>query len=1012
MRKKFLPANVFTLFLTSVFLFFIFKIKHSNKFAPDEEEQEASDNPIARAAYEFNMLKNPLTNTIPAGVFEQEMQQAKAIYRRQLSMRTTSVNSYIFQGPNNLGGRTRALAYDIRFNGTSNQVILAAGVSGGIFKSTDNGATWTRKSPLNQLFSVTSIAQDPRPGFQDTWYYATGEALGNSPSAAGAFYLGNGIYKSTDNGESWTRLPNSNIGALEVFDRVQDLITKVAVNPVNGDVYMAAVSDILRSQDGGNNWAVVLNGTASSSSQVTDVAITSTGRIYAAFSGTCPNTVDGVWTSASGDAGTWTRIAGTGAGVTGWNAQNTYGRVVLAIAPGNENIVYALYDNFNVYPGKEAELFKWDQGLGTWTNLSANLPDEPGGSAGNDPFAVQQGYDLVIAVKPDDVNTIFIGGTNIYRSTDGFTSTTNYKRIGGYATSSSYSLYANSHPDIHAIAFQPGTSITMICGNDGGIQRTTDNLATTVVWTDISNSYRTYQYYYVTLDPRSGNAKVLGGAQDNGTTRNIGSSGMNFERVLSGDGGSVGLSNDISGTTYEYVSTQLGSIYRRTSASALNTANDIRPSTAIDDGLFVTLFKLDDDNTENIYYASDSSLYRTTSASTVTTTTGWTKITGVQNTIVDGLANGKAQITAMATTRGAYNNSTSSLFIGTNEGRLYRLDNPANVAAGTAPVNITGPGFTPGGYISSIAVNPRNDDTVLVTFSNYGINSVWWTGNANSATPAWQNVEGNLTLPSYRSSAIAVTNSGVEYFAGTSVGLYKTTIDGAAPASTTWTQEGLSDLGNAIVTSLAYRPGDGKMLVGTHGYGMWFTTLSLSVLPVRYTDFSGALVNNSIHLKWITSYENSNKGFEIERSYNGVLFTKIGFVDGAGNSTLNKIYTFADKDIAQEQNYYRLKQIDLDGKAVYSFVIVIRNRFAVSSSIKIIQNPSSDYLDVQLPKRESAGLVTRLIDMNGRVVFNRIINSSQIRIRLDLTGLNLSKGIYILQIVDGAKQYSAKLMKQ
>jgi hypothetical protein len=542
----------------------------------------------------------------------------------------------------------------------------------------------------------------------------------------------------------------------------------------------------------------------------------------------------------------------------------------------------------------------------------------------------------------------------------------------------------------------------MICGNDGGIQRTTNDLASTVAWTDISNTYRTYQYYYVALDPRSGNAKVAGGAQDNGTTRNLGGSGTDFERILSGDGGSVGLSDNISGFTYEYVSWQQGDIFRRASTDPANVGTDIRPSAASDDGLFVTFFKLDDDNTQNIYYASDSSLYRNTSASTATTN-NWTKLTGIQNTIVDGAPNGKAQISAMATTRGTYNASTASLFIGTSEGRLYRLDNPANTAPPTSPVNITGAGFVSGGYISSIAVNPRNDDTVLVTFSNYGISSVWWTGNANSPSPTWQNVEGNLTLPSFRSSAIAVTSS---------VGLYKATINGAAPALTTWTQEGPTELGNAIVTSLAYRPVDGKLLAGTHGYGMWSSTLSLSVLPVHYTDFAGTLVNKSCYLKWRTSDEGSNAGFEVERAYDGISFTKIGFVAGAGSSDVPRAYTFTDKDIVQEENYYRLKQIDLDGKATYSYVVLIRDKITVSSSIKVLQNPFTNYLDVQLPKRQSAHVNTRLVDLGGRELYNRTINTNQMRIRVELSNANLAKGIYILQITDGIKQYSIKVLKQ
>ena len=73
-----------------------------------------------------------------------------------------------------VGGRTRALAIDINDPNT----IIAGGVSGGIWKSTDKGATWQMKSTTSQVLSVTSIAQDPRNGQTNNWYYATGEFLG------------------------------------------------------------------------------------------------------------------------------------------------------------------------------------------------------------------------------------------------------------------------------------------------------------------------------------------------------------------------------------------------------------------------------------------------------------------------------------------------------------------------------------------------------------------------------------------------------------------------------------------------------------------------------------------------------------------------------------------------------------------------------------------------------------------------------------------------------------------
>ncbi len=440
-------------------------LKKNNDNLPEQKTKgNRMDDIAARELYEFNMTKNPATGKIPDGIRERELAQAKAVLE-QNSLTTPSVlNVYSFQGPNNLGGRTRALAYDIRFDGGANMVLMAGGVSGGLFKSTDDGATWVRKSLLGDLFNVTTLAQDTRVGFRDTWYYGGGEFTGNSTSASGASYRGKGVFKSTDNGETWVHLPASNTGTLESFDHRADYIQKIVVDPTTGNVYMAVVDAIYRSTDGGTSWSIVLTSGSSgfSTAMPTDIVVTSTGRFYAAFAGgsnTLPASMPGVWSSTTGASGSWTKIAGAGSGTSpaGWNASGAYGRVVLAYAPSLDSRLYALYWNGAFFtcgsPTPEAELFRWDDGASTWTELSANLPDEAGCLEGNDPFAVQGGYDLVIAVKPDDPDAVYIGGTNIYRSTTGFTTTAATTRIGGYAGTGSYSLYISSHPDIHTIAF-------------------------------------------------------------------------------------------------------------------------------------------------------------------------------------------------------------------------------------------------------------------------------------------------------------------------------------------------------------------------------------------------------------------------------------------------------------------------------------------------------------------------------------------------------------------------------
>src|SRR6185312_16021481 len=96
--------------------------------------------------------------------------------------------------------------------------------SGGMWRSTDQGLSWTSITPPNQYKSVSCLSQDTRTGHTNVWYYGTGEAFGASASATGAYYLGNGIYKSTDGGLTWTVLSATAGTSLTALDTWGDLI--------------------------------------------------------------------------------------------------------------------------------------------------------------------------------------------------------------------------------------------------------------------------------------------------------------------------------------------------------------------------------------------------------------------------------------------------------------------------------------------------------------------------------------------------------------------------------------------------------------------------------------------------------------------------------------------------------------------------------------------------------------------------------------------------------------------
>ncbi|HYM94343.1 MAG TPA: hypothetical protein VET23_09415, partial [Chitinophagaceae bacterium] len=921
--KTRLPIMISAVAMVVVAFFALHKTKPGSKklssaLFEETEEQEARFTEM-RSKYEFDMLRNPVTGTIPRNVLDEELGFARAIPEKgslgNTAARLDDLNTYYPAGPNNQGGRTRALAYDIRYDGSANKVILAGGVSGGIMRSTDGGNSWTRVSPDNEIHNVTCIAQDPRAGNQDTWYAGGGEVYGNSASDIGAIYLGFGLYKSTDNGVTWTKLPLNTItdfngtllgsGVLEIFDHPFDYIHKIAINPVNGNLYIAGHRRLMRSTDGGNSFQTVFGSgvVATSVDGQMDIVISNTGKIILAVNGGNPDpTLRGVWTSTTGNLSTWTRIAGGSTlgvdSVANWRA-NSYTnfsgsttpvpkRIIMAMAPSNQNILYVLYENglSNTAPDNapEADMFKLDMTSGNaWTNLSANMPDFNGATnnAATDPFAVQGGYDMFVGVKPDNPNFVLLGGTSLYRSTDGFATTANTSWIGGYGnTLPNLTFYANSHPDIHNVVFNPSNSNQVICANDGGIQMTSDVTTTftstaPVTWANINN-YQTLQYYAVAMDPGSGRNNFIGGAQDNGSQfrdkmQLIGtaqSDSNNHIRILGGDGGHAGMSplNAILGQQFVYASFQLGNL-RRFKISSSPVTDNITPTGLTTDGTtgefgeFVTNFLLDPDNTENLYYANYNRLFRTTTASTVTSST-WTELTGVGSALNPGnpTAGTNIGIRSLATSRGPYLTS-HALYIGTTNGKIFRLDDPQNTLATATPVDITPStilGWTSGSNVQCIAVNPNNDNEMMAVVSNYSTSTtsiihIWWTNNAKSAAPTWHNAQGNLTLPSCRSCMIVVkkdagNNPVTEYYVGTSVGLYSavnigTTLTGGG--SPTWQREGGSVLNFAVVQSIAYRPIDNVLVLGTHGNGMYYTFLGTpNFTPDQVTPVSNPVVND------------------------------------------------------------------------------------------------------------------------------------------------------------------------
>jgi photosystem II stability/assembly factor-like uncharacterized protein len=817
------------LFLAPLFLILLITVyqKFNGIPAPNNAMMQIGDedNPNARWEFEWLRTRDPQTNEIPRNIRLKEIDFVKNVpNRNQVSMKNeqggaSKLNTLDWnrRGPYNVGGRTRAIALDA----TNENIIIAGGVSGGMWKSVNGGSTWKKTTKPEQLHSVTSVAQDTRAGHTSTWYFGTGELRGNSAGGSGASFRGNGVYKSIDGGESWTSLTSTASNTPQTYDNIFDYVNNVIVNPLNGYVFVSAAYGLERSKDGGETWESFLD-SESLNSAYTEITMNSKGVLYAALNS------GGIWRSAdNGD--NWTEI-------TPSNFNSSYNRTVIGHAPSDENTMYVIGDlgSDNHMLWKYTYISGDGSGSnGTWVDLSANIPAF-GGLAGN--FSSQGGYDLIIKVKPDDKDFVILGGTNVYRSSDGFSTTTNTKWIGGYALTNNYAMYENHHPDQHGFVFLPSDPNWAFSSHDGGISKTTSITDAAVVWTSLSNGYYTTQFYHISIDQSKTKPDlVMGGLQDNGTWKsNVNSETNVWDNVGSGDGVYSAIAFNAQADIW---GTQNGRLHVYDYRDPFNFGwgyswSELTPPAS--GMLFINPFVLNQADEKILFYAGGSTVWRNDNIDMSQDGTvdnySWASGGFLKSNQWEQLTNSAVtgQISALATSTST---PTHRLYYGSSQGKVYKLDN-ANSGNG-APTDITGSSFPSGAYVSNIAVNPENGDEVMVTFSNYSVKSIFHTNDGGSI---WSDISGNLEQnsdgsgngPSVRAALILKHKNTQMYFVGTSTGLYSTTsLNGT---STTWIQESAGSIGNVVVDGLVGRQSDGYIAVATHGAGVF--TVSFNNKPV------------------------------------------------------------------------------------------------------------------------------------------------------------------------------------
>jgi len=721
---------------------------------------------------------------------------------------STLSGSWQPHGPGNIGGRSRALL----IHRTQNNLMWAAGVAGGIWKSTNSGASWQPKGDLLVNIAVNSIIEDPA---QDNVLYAgTGEGFFNGDGVRGQ-----GIFKSTDYGETWTQLASTNNSD---FFYVQKLAA--TRHKTKQRIYAATRTGVFRSTNGGATWAKVLDATAVRGCMDLAIQYFQEDKQNYVFA-SCGTLAQGtIWRALDVDQGqTWEPVL----------SEVDMGRTSLAIAPSNPSVVYALASFYHL-PAASAQ----DYGLlavyrstqngaaGTWqtrvhyTNSNrmntiqlsnpvyAFLADCGFGAANQ---AINQGwYDNQIAVDPKNENIVWTAGIDTMRSDDG-------GQTWGVASywwfDSTDPMYA--HADNHAITFHPkyngASNKQMFLASDGGIYRTNNARATVgttlnsvcgdpdpsqVTWTSLNNGYQVTQFYHGAVYPDG--STFFGGTQDNGTLRGNLAGGQLWTSIRGGDGGYVAVNRD--NTSILYAENTGKSLQRSVNggASWATIAGGVAESSG--NYQFIHPFAMDPTNSLRMWYGG-ASAFRSNNGGT-----NWTLASQFFASRIASWA-----ISAVDPNR---------VYVGvqhlgtTTSGRIFTT----NVA--TTATNAT---FWPSaqprqGYVSSIGIDPVNPLVAYATYSTYAfgthVGHVFKTVNGGAS---WSRIDPTLPdMPVH--SVVAHPTQPNTLYIGTDLGVFVTTDGGA-----NWLREN-TGFANVVVEHMELN--NGRLFAFTHGRSAWSVALN------------------------------------------------------------------------------------------------------------------------------------------------------------------------------------------
>ncbi len=653
-------------------------------------------------------------------------------------------------GPTNTGGRIT----DLAFHPDDINTIFVGAATGGIFKSTNGGSDWEQVFEEAATISIGDLAVDPNN--PDVVYAGTGEANSSSYS-----FLGDGIYKSTDGGNSWA---HSGLGTSAYIGRI-------IVDYNNSErLFVAACGylfshggerGIYRSVNGGQDWERVLYVNDSTSAIDIVQHPTDPDILYAAMwerrrglnYRRSFGDGSGLWKTTDG-GDTWNEL--TNGLPTGINV----GRIGLDIAKSNPEVLYAFYD----MPSQEVRVYRTDNAGANWTRTNDGSLDEMNSSFG--------WYFGQIRIDPADEDIVYALGVELHRTMNGGNT---WEVIADY--NNTYEI----HVDHHAMFIDENTG-RIFEGNDGGFYYSDDYGDN---WTKINNLPIT-QFYYITTDFQNP-THLMGGTQDNNTIRTITGSLNDWFAILGGDGFYCLI--DYLDNDNVFAESQWGNLYK--SENGGYNFEYISYDMYYDRKNWMAPLVMDPINPEVLYFGTHR-VWKTTDGGS-----DWNNVSG-------DLTKGGSGSFHTLTTLAISSVNRDYVMAGSADGKVH-----ISLNAGEDWMDISE--GLPNRWITRVAFDPFEENTVYATVSGFRWEeSEPHVFKSTNLGENWSGISGNL--PDLPVNVITLDPSKqYRIFVGTDAGVFYTEDGG------NYWESMMTNIPNAPIVSMELHDPSRTLIIGTYG---------------------------------------------------------------------------------------------------------------------------------------------------------------------------------------------------